>query len=50
VGEQKRTAAHTGSRERGLGAGMTAADDDDVETDGKLHGFASKTDRGNERR
>ena len=31
-------AAHARGRERGLGAGVAAADDDDVEFGGKQHG------------
>ena len=50
VREQKRAATYAGRGERGLRAGMTAADDNDVETHGKLHGFAWKAARRNERR
>ncbi len=39
VGEQKRVAAHAGARERGFGAGVTAAHHDDVETVLEIHGL-----------
>ena len=36
--QQQRPRAHASGRQRGLGAGMTAADDDDVETFRMIHG------------
>ena len=39
VGEQQRGAAHPGGRQRGLGAGMAATDDDHLETLREVHDF-----------
>ena len=39
VGQQQRARAHPGRCERSLGAGMAAADDDDVETLREVHDF-----------
>ena len=38
VRQQQRAAAHAGGRERGFGAGMAAADDDEIEFAGIEHG------------
>ena len=40
VRQQQRVAAHAGSRQRRLGAGMAATDDDDIEFTGVVHGAA----------
>ena len=39
VRQEQRAPAHARRRERGLGAGMAAADDDHVETRRKIHDF-----------
>ena len=44
--QQQRAAAHARGSQRGLGAGMAAADDDDVEMLGKTHGASVRASRG----
>ncbi|MDR9356858.1 hypothetical protein FEO99_05758 [Burkholderia multivorans] len=45
VGQQQRLRAHSGGRQRGFRAGMTAADDDDVKFCGIKHGGFRTQDR-----
>ena len=45
VGQQQRRRAHACGRERGLGTGMTAADDDDIESFREQHDRSRKEQR-----
>ena len=45
VSEQQGPAPHARSRQRGFGAGMTAADDNDVESGWEQHVFTGKNVR-----